>query len=198
VEGTVFEVEPFVQACTDARRASAPQDAVAALVGAAVAQQGWIEEAVASLGGAGPRFLHRRPDLTVYCLVMGAGFRLPPHDHRIWAVSGIASGCETNELYRRGTGGLLDLERTVVSRAGDVLALEPDAIHASWTDEPTAAVHVYGGDILATPRATWASPRSAPRPARLVPPGTAEEAEAHLAAMRSAARARRTEEAVAR
>jgi predicted metal-dependent enzyme (double-stranded beta helix superfamily) len=129
---------------------------------------------------------------------MGAGFRLPPHDHRIWAVSGIASGCEANELYRRGTGGLLQLERALVSGPGDVLALGSDGIHASWTDEVTSAVHVYGGDILSTPRATWGSPASGPRPARVVPPGTAEEAEAHLAAMRAAARARRTEEAVAR
>ena len=194
----MFEVEAFVRRCADAVRGSTPQDDVAALAAAAVAQPDWIEEAVAPLGGSGPRFLCRQPDLTVYCLVMAPGFRLSPHDHRIWAVSGITSGCETNELYRRGTGGLLERDRTVVSRPGDVLVLDPDAIHASWTDEVTAAVHVYGGDILATPRATWDGPGSGPRPARVLPPGTAEEAEAHLAALRAAARARRTAETAAR
>ncbi|MGH9184572.1 MAG: hypothetical protein ACRD0U_01960, partial [Acidimicrobiales bacterium] len=77
----------------------------------------------------------------------------PPHDHRMWAAMGVYTGQEDNTFYRRAPGGLVGAGGRQVSD-GEVLLLGDDAIHAVANPRRsfTGSIHVYGGDLLATPR----------------------------------------------
>jgi predicted metal-dependent enzyme (double-stranded beta helix superfamily) len=96
------------------------------------------------------------PVLTVLYAVWPPGISLFPHDHRMWAAIGIYGGREDNTFYRRH-------ENTLVASGGrelhdrDVLLLGDDAIHAVRNPlaRYTGAVHVYGGDFVATERSMW-------------------------------------------
>jgi predicted metal-dependent enzyme (double-stranded beta helix superfamily) len=74
----------------------------------------------------------------------------------MWAAIGIYGGREDNTFYRRH-------ENTLVASGGrelhdrDVLLLGDDAIHAVRNPlaRYTGAVHVYGGDFVATERSMW-------------------------------------------
>lgn len=110
--------------------------------------------------------LHRSPDLTIQHVVLPPGALAAPHDHRMWAVIGVYAGQEDNAFYE------LDVEQVslhptggIELRAGEVLSLKDDVIHGivNPSSRYTAALHVYGGDLLATDRTTWDA-NGAPHP----------------------------------
>lgn len=100
--------------------------------------------------------LHSQPGLVVQHVVIPPGSGAPPHDHRVWAAIGIYAGQEDNALYRVCDGQLTPVGGRQL-QAGDVLALDADAVHAvvNPRDGYTAALHVYGGDLDALERTTW-------------------------------------------
>lgn len=114
-----------------------------------------IERRRAESGG-GPVIVHRSDDLTVLGLAVPAGFVSPAHNHLMWAVVGIYQGAEDNVFYQRQAHGLNETGRAVLS-VGDCFALPPDAVHriSNTGKETLLALHVYGGDLLATPRSQW-------------------------------------------
>lgn len=107
-------------------------------------------------GSGLPAVVHRSERLTVLGLEIPADFVSPPHDHRIWAVVGIYQGAEDNVFYRRCDDGIEETGRAVLHE-GDTLALPPEAVHriANTGAAPMRALHVYGGDLFATPRSQW-------------------------------------------
>jgi predicted metal-dependent enzyme (double-stranded beta helix superfamily) len=79
-----------------------------------------------------------------------------PHDHRMWAAIGIYAGGEDNTFYRR-RGRTLVPSGGKQLRLGDTAVLGDDTVHgvANPTHRHAGAIHVYGGDLLATPRSEW-------------------------------------------
>ena len=149
-----FEVAEFVDGCRGARREGHPHLAVRELLARATSARRDVE---AVLGHeAGLATLHSSPDLTILHVVWPPGMSLFPHDHRMWAAIGVYTGQEDNAFYRRAPGGLLDSGGRQVCD-GEVLLLGDDAIHAVANPRRsfTGSIHVYGGDLLATPRSEW-------------------------------------------
>ena len=107
-------------------------------------------------GPAGQTTYHQSPELTVQRIVWPNGVITPPHEHRMWAVVGVFRGQEDNELWRRTPIGLERCGGTEVG-AGEVIVLGPEAVHAVSNPRrySTIGLHVYGGDILTTPRSEW-------------------------------------------
>ena len=90
----------------------------------------------------------------------------------MWAAIGIYTGGEDNAFYRRADGGLVASGGKEL-RVGDTCVLGDDTIHAvtNPTAEHAGAIHVYGGDLLGTPRSEWdpTPTRSAPTTPRRHP-----------------------------
>jgi predicted metal-dependent enzyme (double-stranded beta helix superfamily) len=116
-----------------------------------------LEAALGVEDRCGVTVLTRSPRLTVQRVVWPAGIRIPPHDHRMWAVVGVYRGREDNALFRRDGATLEGCGDRQIEEGG-VLVLHADAIHAvaNGMSTPCVALHVYGGDLDGTPRSTWA------------------------------------------
>jgi predicted metal-dependent enzyme (double-stranded beta helix superfamily) len=127
-----------------------------------------VAETVAKAAGGAPltdvpgvHLVHRSDDLTVLHVMIPPG--LPPtlpHDHNIWAVVGIYGGQEDNAFYRRvsASQGALETAGGRELAPGDVLTMGDDVIHAIQNPrqhDALLAVHVYGGDLLASARSMW-------------------------------------------
>src|SRR5919199_72060 len=66
--------------------------------------------------------LHHAPDLTILQVVWGPMMTIMPHNHRMWAVIGMLSGCEDNIFWRRLPGdpeGRLEAAGAQALRARD-------------------------------------------------------------------------------
>jgi hypothetical protein len=74
----------------------------------------------------------------------------------MWAVVGVYAGEELNRIYERSLDGLTEV-RTRAVREREVFVLDADAIHSveNCGDGWTAALHVYGGDIVNVERNAW-------------------------------------------
>src|SRR5260370_25003473 len=75
------------------------------------------------------------------------------HDHRVPAMIGLYQGAETSFSYRRNGRALVRGKRHDYA-APCVAALPADAIHSLVTlgDVPSAAIHLYFGDLTALER----------------------------------------------
>jgi len=73
--------------------------------------------------------LYESPELTILKAAVPAGFKSPPHDRRMWAVIGFYEGQENNTFYRR-SGESLERAGGKDLKAGDVMVLGVDAVHA--------------------------------------------------------------------
>ena len=100
--------------------------------------------------------IHRSDTLTLLAGALPPGFRAAPHNHNLWSVVGVCGGQEDNQFFERDGAGLRKKGETSVVAPG-VLANGADVIHAisNPLDEPLLALHVYAGDLFATPRSTW-------------------------------------------
>ena len=153
-----FDTDEFLAACRDAARETDARYAVRELLQRTMASPGDVAEAMRPEMG-GLTLLHQADDLTIVHVVWAPGMRIYPHDHRMWAVIGIYDGQEDNSFYRRAEA---DRRQLVESggkelRAGDVLTLGDDTIHAvaNPTTRLTGAIHIYGGDFVNEPRSQW-------------------------------------------
>jgi predicted metal-dependent enzyme (double-stranded beta helix superfamily) len=129
----------------------------------------------------GLKYLHRSAQLTVNIDVLAVGASMPAHNHGIWAVAGVFSGETEEGTFVLGDDGSLQEDHTEKMQPGDVGVLGADAIHASRSLAaiPTISLHVYGGDILASPRFLWTRSGNR-RSVTPVPPGSAEETQQML------------------
>jgi predicted metal-dependent enzyme (double-stranded beta helix superfamily) len=159
-EDVMFDREQFMADCRAAVAAGDGQKAVRELVERAVADPARV---VADLGEpqrAGVTPIYRAADLTILNFIWGPMMTLAPHNHNLWAVIGIYTGCEDNIFWRRLPGdGASRVEAAGAKAlcAGDAAPLGRDIIHSVTNPlgRLTGAIHVYGGDFFATPRSEW-------------------------------------------
>lgn len=128
-----------------------------------VAQDNWLPEPHARPDPMRYRqyLLYRDPAarFSVVSFVWAPGQRTPVHDHTVWGLVGVLRGAETAHRYVRRPGRL---ERIASERlaAGSVDILSPAQgdIHLveNAVDAVTVSIHVYGADIGAVQRSTYA------------------------------------------
>ncbi|EGD59461.1 cysteine dioxygenase type I [Novosphingobium nitrogenifigens DSM 19370] len=110
-----------------------------------------------------------RERFSVVSFVWGPGQGTPIHDHRVWGLIGVLRGSEQSERYTRAPDGTLrSLGAPEVLHPGEVEAVSPRIgdIHRVWNalpDRPSISIHVYGGNIGAVERATYAPDGAAKR-----------------------------------
>jgi predicted metal-dependent enzyme (double-stranded beta helix superfamily) len=154
-----FDVETFIDQCLRASRESdEPARAVAKVLQATIAEpQALLKDLPPS--GEDEILLFQNDELTIYRVVVYPGWQYPPHDHGMPVVVGMYNGCETNVLYEHVPGkpdqiraiGLIHI------KAPHVRPLRSEVIHAVTNryDQPTAALHVYMGDLSKQKRSLW-------------------------------------------
>jgi predicted metal-dependent enzyme (double-stranded beta helix superfamily) len=154
-DATPPTIEGFVAAARRALASASPQQAMRALLQSTVtllsSRSGrWIEHEGDEL------LLVAGPALTVYHIALSPGIHYPPHDHRMPAVIGLYRGTETSFSYRRNGKALVRTARHDHA-APCVATLPADAIHSvvNMGDEPSAAIHVYFGNLPAIERSIW-------------------------------------------
>ena len=155
----MFVVDEFVAECRAALTESQPILAVKEILDRAVADPGAVATGLRAEPGVA--LLHRSADLTVLSVVIPAGVpQTLPHDHRMWALVGIFGGQEDNQFFRRAESGLTESGGRSM-RVSETLAMGDDMIHAIRNPlghESLAALHVYGGDLVAAERSMWTQP----------------------------------------
>jgi len=155
----MFDVDAFIAECLAANSEATPQLAIKETRERAVAAPDDLESGL----DAKPRVavLYRDPDLTIASVVVPAGMRRSlPHDHRMWALVGIYGGQEDNQFFRRADTGLEERGGRSL-RVSDTLAMGAETIHAienPLANSSLAAIHVYGGDLIAATRSMWTLP----------------------------------------
>ncbi len=104
----------------------------------------------------GIHVLHNAPDLTVLDVVWAPGSAILPHDHRMWAAIAIYDGREDNAFFRRDGNHAVPSGGKELA-TGDVLLLGDQVVHGVRNpgSDYTGAIHVYGGDLIGTPRSQW-------------------------------------------
>jgi len=146
------------QLLTDARAAAAGADPVASLK--AILEQFLVHAAdiEAALPATLPdeALLHASAELTAFHIRLPAGIQYPPHAHGMVALLGLYRGRETNLFYRRA-GKALIAAGEVEYRAPTVVALPADVIHAVCNrgTTPSAAIHLYLGNLPQKERSMW-------------------------------------------
>jgi predicted metal-dependent enzyme (double-stranded beta helix superfamily) len=151
-------IEEFVNECLTAVMEDRPMMAVKEVV-ERVARNRSLEDALTEKPGV--RVFHCSDNLTVAQVVIPKGApRSLPHDHRMWAVIGIARGKEENEFFRRHEKTLVPSGGRVLDEGG-VLAMGDDTIHSvgnPLAHSLSSALHVYGGDLVNVERSMWCAP----------------------------------------
>jgi predicted metal-dependent enzyme (double-stranded beta helix superfamily) len=129
-------------------------------VARAVSHPGDVIAALGEPRRAASNVLYRSPSLTVLNPVWAPAMTILPHDHGMWAVIGVYTGREDNIFWRRlppdAPRGIEAAGARSLCR-GDCTPLGSDIIHSVTNPIPrlTAAIHVYGGDLLSQERSQW-------------------------------------------
>lgn len=148
----------FIERCKLALQDPDPQASVEAIMQEALGDPALRQDVAARKGltPADDLYAYRTQDLTVLAAALPPGFRAEPHNHNLWSVVGVCDGQEDNEFFEVQDGKLTCTRRETVTGPG-ILSNPADVIHAIHNplDTPLIAVHVYGGDLLETPRSTW-------------------------------------------
>ena len=156
----MFELDQFIADCRAALTSDAPHKAVREVVARAVSEPAAVLRALGEPRRAELRKLHHSDGLTVLNVIWAPGMTLLPHDHRMWAVTGIYTGREDNIFWRRVPGapaGRVEAASARALREKDAEPLGHQVIHSVTNPIPrlTGAIHVYGGDFFGVPRSEW-------------------------------------------
>jgi len=152
----MFETEALIQSCRAALKEHDPRRAMDEVVARAVSAPAELMRAIGEPKRSAIDVLYRADDLTILNVCWGPGLEFKPHDHRLWAVIGIYTGREDNFFFRRNGQGL-DRHGMKQLNERDTIRLGEAIIHAVTNplDQITGAIHVYGGDLIGTPRSEW-------------------------------------------
>ena len=153
------DLDALVAELLEARGDSQPMLAVKDVLARIVSDPAGVEARVDAPPGVS--VVHQSDELTVLSVVVPAGTpQSLPHNHEMWAVVGIYGGREENAFFVRADQGLEERGGRSL-QPGDTLAMGDDTIHAiknPSTRDDLAAIHVYGGDLLAASRKMWTRP----------------------------------------
>ena len=155
----MFELERFIAECESAFVAGGRQ-AVREILVRAIADRPGVEAALGEPRLSEVKVLHRSPRLTILNALWPPHHTQAPHNHLLWVEIGVYSGREDNIIWRRSSPGSkwpIEAVGATSLCAGSCHSLADDVIHSvnNPLDRITAALHVYGGDLLAAPRSTW-------------------------------------------
>jgi predicted metal-dependent enzyme (double-stranded beta helix superfamily) len=156
----VFDLHRFIADCRAAVSVDPTHKSVRELVARAVSDPSAV---VAGLGEPTRAVVQRlcgSEELTILNVVWGPGMTIMPHNHLMWAVIGIYTGREDNIFWRRlpgEHGGKIEAAGAKSLGERDAEPLGRDIIHTVTNPLPrlTGAIHVYGGDFIATARSEW-------------------------------------------
>lgn len=156
----MFDLDRFVADCRAAQKQSPDHRAVREVVARAVSDPGAVMGAIGEPKRAEIKTLYRGPDLTILDVIWAPRMTIMPHNHTMWAVIGIYTGCEDNMFWRRvpdGKDGAIEAAGAKALGAKDAVPLGPDIIHSVTNPIPrlTGAIHVYGGDFFRPGRSEW-------------------------------------------
>jgi len=163
----MFSTDTLIADCIGCLAEPEPRAAVRDVLSRVVARPEEVGDVLRpELGGI--EILYVSPQLTVLHAVWAPGMSLYAHDHRMWAAIGVYAGREDNSFFRRPADGAAGLVASGTKQISDgsVLLLGDDTIHSVTTtpDRLTAAIHVYGGDFVNSPRSQWIPPELQERP----------------------------------
>jgi predicted metal-dependent enzyme (double-stranded beta helix superfamily) len=155
----MFELERFIAECESACVAGGRQ-AVREILVRAIADRPGVEAALGEPRLSEVKVLHRSPRLTILNALWPPHHTQAPHNHLLWVEIGVYSGREDNIIWRRSSPGSkwpIEAVGATSLCAGSCHSLADDVIHSvnNPLDRITAALHVYGGDLLAAPRSMW-------------------------------------------
>lgn len=159
----------FVTAFADLLAATRDERAIldsgSALLARLIADDAWLPDAFARPDPDRYQqyLLHcdSRERFSVVSFVWGPGQSTPIHDHGVWGLVGVLRGAEKVERFRRAPSGALVADGEELLQAGTVDAFSPRGgdIHRvtnALADRPSVSIHVYGANIGAVERATYA------------------------------------------
>jgi predicted metal-dependent enzyme (double-stranded beta helix superfamily) len=155
---TTFSVEDFARGCKEAMARTHDKKAAArACMHEALASHGAgaiiraLAEAVPPGATIGELIVYASPELTLLYGRMPPRFQSGIHNHTVCAVIAQLEGEEVNRIYEKSDEGALREVKKVTLRAGEVLELDRDVIHAIENpgNEPAHALHFYKGDFRA-------------------------------------------------
>jgi predicted metal-dependent enzyme (double-stranded beta helix superfamily) len=136
------------------------------LLGDLVAQDDWLPDDYArpDPGRYQQYLLHcdSRERFSVVSFVWAPGQSTPVHNHTVWGLVGVLRGGEMTQAYDRDGEGVIEAGPPRLLSPGQVERLSPTVgdIHRVWnaaTDRPSVSVHVYGANIGAVVRSTFAA-----------------------------------------
>lgn len=155
----MFNINQFISDCRAAVQSDVTHKSVHALMQQAFADPAGVLDAVGAPTAGGLTALYRSAQLTILNVVWKPGVTLMPHNHQIWAVTGIYAGTEQNTLWRRikAADGRIEPAGSKTLLPGDVMPMGTDIIHSvsNPAAELCGAIHVYGGDYFAVERSEW-------------------------------------------
>jgi len=156
----MFDIARFVAECETAIVTDRGREEVRELLRAAISDPSGIVAAFGRPKRAGVQALHRSSRLTILQIVWPPSFTQTPHNHLLWAETGVYAGREDNVYWRRTPGAKWSIEAIGASSlcTGSCLSLEHDVIHSVTNplDTVTAGLHVYGGNLSqGAPRSAW-------------------------------------------
>ena len=160
----------FITAFADLLAATRDEQAIVesgrALLARLIARDDWLPEAFARPHPDRYQqyLLHcdSRERFSVVSFVWGLGQSTPIHDHGVWGLVGVLRGVERVERFRRLPAGDLAADGEALLKEGEVDAVSPGIgdIHRvtnGLSDRPSISIHVYGANIGAVERATYAA-----------------------------------------
>lgn len=136
-----------------------------ALLKALVAEDDWLPDAFAVPDPKRYRQYLLHCDTTerfsVVSFVWGPGQATPVHNHTVWGLVGVLRGAELSQGYGVTDGAFGPIGEPHRLEAGDVEAVSPTVgdIHRvsnAYADRASVSIHVYGANIGAVRRATFA------------------------------------------
>jgi predicted metal-dependent enzyme (double-stranded beta helix superfamily) len=156
----MFDLDRFIADCRAALKEAPGHRAVREVVARAVSDPDAVLRRIGEPRRAEVGRLHVSPDLVVLNVVWAPYMTVAPHNHNMWAVIGIYTGCEHNMFWRRlpdAEGGKIEAAGAKAMSRKDAVPLGQDIIHSVTNPIPrlTGAIHVYGGDFFGTGRSEW-------------------------------------------
>jgi len=159
----------FVAAFADLLAATRDERAIlesgGALLARLVATDDWLPEDYAkpSPDRYQQYLLHcdSRERFSVVSFVWGPGQSTPIHDHSVWGLIGMLRGTERVERFTRQTDGSLAISGEEHLHEGEVDFVSPrigdiHRVSNGRADAPSISIHVYGANIGAVERSTFA------------------------------------------
>ncbi len=151
-----LDIGQLIEDCREALQAPDPAAEVAAVLRRALANPRAAVLALGEPNQSGYEPIYRSDTLTIVNAGWRPGLNLPPHNHGLWSVTAVYTGEEQNWFWEAVEGGLGQRGSRLL-RAGDVLQLQPQAIHSVGNpgNTYTGALQVYGGDFLSVRFQRW-------------------------------------------